>query len=276
MSDDAVPDLRGYEDTDLGVEIPALNRGEPWFVSQVAGLQFYAYGRCDDLTGERIMPRLGDRLHLVRDPENEHDGNACQIWWRNAHQVGHLPRYAAAAAAPLLDAGAPARAYVIGEGDGEAWSLRLIVVGPAAEPLYAAHIERVAYRATLPIRNERRERRLRRRAERFAEHLQAHRRARITAAVETLMAVPFEPALPEVSAEVVVDDVAAMLACSRSTVARLAKRAGIVVGRYTWRVPLTPEFDAEIRAWCRAPRSKLDPARVRVSQIGCEVSYAWD
>ena len=80
MSDEAVPDLRGYEDTDLGVEIPALNRGEPWFVSQVAGLQFYAYGRRDDLTGERIMPRLGDRLHLVRDPSNEHDAHAVQVW----------------------------------------------------------------------------------------------------------------------------------------------------------------------------------------------------
>lgn len=274
MSDDAVPDLRGYEDTDLGVEIPALNRGEAWLVSECAGLQFYAYGRRDDLTGERIMPRLGDRLHLVRDPENPHDANAVGVWWRNAHQIGHLPRYAATAVALLLDAGAAARAYVYDEGDGEAWSLRLIVVGPAAEPLYAAHIERVAYRATLPVRNEKRDRRLRRRAERFAEQLQAHRRARITAAVETLMAVPFEPALPQVGAEVDVDDVAAMLACSRSTVACLAKRAGINVGRYTWRVPPSAEFDAEIRAWCRAPRSKLD--RDRVSQIGCEVSYAWD
>jgi hypothetical protein len=85
MSDDAVPDLRGYEDTDVAVEVPALNTGAPWFGSEVAGLQFNAYGRCDDLTGERIMPRLGDRLHLVRDPENPHDANAVGVWWRNAH-----------------------------------------------------------------------------------------------------------------------------------------------------------------------------------------------
>ncbi|MFF9551158.1 HIRAN domain-containing protein [Methylobacterium fujisawaense] len=276
MSDDAVPDLRGYEDTDLGVEIPALNRGEAWLVSECAGLQFYAYGRRDDLTGERIMPRLGDRLHLVRDPENPHDANAVGVWWRNAHQIGHLPRYAAAAVAPLLDAGAAARGYVYDEGDGEAWSLRVLVVGAAAEPLYAAHIERVAYRATLPVRNEKRERRLRRRAERFADQLQARRVARVAQAVETLLAVPFEPDLPDVGTEVDVDHVARLLACSRSTVARLAKRAGIVVGRYTWQVPLTPEFDAEIRAWCRAPRSRLDPGSVRAPRIGCEVSHAWD
>lgn len=273
MNDDAVPDLRGYEDTDVAVEVPALNTGAPWFVSEVAGLQFYAYDRRDDLTGERIRPHLGDRLHLVRDPENPHDANAVGVWWRNAHQVGHLPRYAASAVAPLLDAGAAARGYVYDEGDGEAWSLRVLVVGPAADPLYAAHIEHVAYRCTLPPRNEKREQRLRRRAERFADQFQVRREKRIAQAVETLLAVPFVPELPDVGTQVDVDHVADLLACSRSTVARLARKAGIVVGRYTWKVELTSAFADEIRAWCRAPRSKLDRERVRAPRIGCEVHY---
>jgi hypothetical protein len=149
----------------------------------------------------------------------------------------------------------------------------VLVVGPAAEPLYAAHIEHVVYRCTSPPRNEKQEKRLRRRAERFADQLQVRRERRIAQAVETLLAVPFVPDLPDVGTEVDVDHVADLLACSRSTVARLARKAGIVVGRYTWMVELTAAFDAEIRAWRRAPRSKLDREGVRAPRIGCEVHY---
>jgi hypothetical protein len=35
-----------------------------------------------------------------------------QVWWRNSHMLGHLPRYVASEIAPLLDAGVAARAYV--------------------------------------------------------------------------------------------------------------------------------------------------------------------
>ncbi|MEE7462215.1 hypothetical protein MFUR16E_13430 [Methylobacterium fujisawaense] len=118
------------------VEAPALLAAEPWFASEIAGLQFYDYGKLDELTGERVLPLPGDRLHLVREPANPHNENAVQVWWRNSHMLGHLPRYTALRIAPLLDAGAAARAYVHHPGDGEAWSLRALVVGPAAETIH--------------------------------------------------------------------------------------------------------------------------------------------
>lgn len=51
-----------------------------------------------------------------------------------------MPRDTAAELAPLMDAGAACRAYVLDPGDGEAWSLRALLVGPAAGPLHRREI----------------------------------------------------------------------------------------------------------------------------------------
>lgn len=270
---DAVPDLSSLLDAPVGIEVALLAKGEPWFASEIAGLQFYRYDARDELTGSRLRPQPGDRLHLVRDPENEYDGNAVQVWWRNEHQLGHLPRYAAAQIAQLLDAGAAARAYVVDPGDGEAWSLRALVVGAAAAPLYERHIEHVVRDALEAPARPKRERRLQRRAERFTHILQAHRRRRLADAAEVLMAVPFEPILPPVGSRIDLSDLARDLACSDSTVVRIGKKAGISIGRYTYYADLTPEFADEIRAWARAPRSKLDRASVYVPRIGAEAAH---
>lgn len=269
---DAVPDLSGLLDTPVGIEAARLQQGEPWFSSEIAGLQFYRYDARDDLTGTRLRPQLGDRLHIVRDPENEYDGNACQIWWRNEHMLGHLPRYAAAQVAPLLDAGAAARAYVVDPGDGEAWSLRALVVGAAATPLYERHIEHVIRDALEAPMRPKRERRLQRRAEKFTQLLQARRKKRLADAAEVLMAVPFDPILPPVGSRIDLSDLARDLACSDSTVVRIGKKAGISIGRYTYYADLTTEFADEIRAWARAPRSKLDRDAVYVPRISAETS----
>ncbi|MCJ2035594.1 HIRAN domain-containing protein [Methylobacterium sp. J-068] len=269
---DAVPDLSGLLDAPVGIEAAVLAKGEPWFSSEIAGLQFYRYDARDEMTGTRLRPQPGDRLHIVRDPENEYDGNACQIWWRNEHMLGHLPRYAAAQVAPLLDAGAAARVYVVDPGDGEAWSLRALVVGAAATPLYERHIEHVVRDALEAPARPKRERRLQRRAERFTHILQAHRRRRLADAAETLMAVGFEPALPAIGSRIDLSDLAGDLACSDSTVVRIGKKAGVVISRYDYYAELTQAFADEIRAWARAPRSKLDRASVYVPRIQAETS----
>lgn len=266
MSDDAFPDLTGLDGTDVMVEAPALLACEPWFCTEVAGLQFYAYGQVDELTGERILPMPGDRLHLVREPANPHDENAIQVWWRNAHMLGHLPRYTAECIAPLMDAGTAARAYVHHPGDGEAWSLRALVVGPAAEKIHGRHIQNVAWAALDPSVEEREYRRmLRDRADMTRKSMERHRRNRIRDAVETFRHVPCEPILPEPNAHgrTDVDDIAEVLRCSRSTVVRIASSVGIALGRWDFTVKVTAELRAALLEWDRKPRRGTKPPKLK-------------
>lgn len=257
MSDDAYPDLSGLDGTDAAVEIPALLAAEPWFATEVAGLQFYDYGKVDELTGERVLPLPGDRLHLVREPANPHDPNAVQVWWRNSRMLGHMPRFTAERVAPLMDAGAAARAYVHTPGDGEAWSLRALVVGPAAETIYGRYIQHIADAAMCRSDAEcERDRLLYDRAERNRLTLRQHRRRRLRDAVEVLRHVPCEPVLPEPNAQgrTDVDDIADVLRCSRSTVVRIASTVGISLGRWDYSVEVTPELRAALLEWDRKPK----------------------
>lgn len=56
--------------------------------------------------GPDLLPRLaaGDRLQLVREPDNPHDAHAVRIDWRG-HKLGYLPRSANGDIARRLDAG---------------------------------------------------------------------------------------------------------------------------------------------------------------------------
>lgn len=132
--------LHALTGTPLGLELERLRAGERWCIVTVAGLQFYCYGRWDDVLDRLVIPERGDRLALMRRPENPQDQHAVEIWWRDGHQLGHVPRGLAAELAPQLDAGAACRAYVLDPGDGEAWSLRALLVGPAAGPLHRQEI----------------------------------------------------------------------------------------------------------------------------------------
>lgn len=111
-------------------ERPALEAGEPWCVTELAGLQFYAYD-APGLDGAPTRPGAGDRLCLTRRPDNRADRNAVEAWWRNEHMLGHLPRDLAARVAPHLDRGAGLRAYALGPGTGRAWSVRALLIGAA-------------------------------------------------------------------------------------------------------------------------------------------------
>ncbi|WP_188052087.1 HIRAN domain-containing protein [Azospirillum sp. Sh1] len=135
-------DLSLYADTALGLETGLSDDSECWASVAAAGLQFYGYDGPDGLDG-RVMPAPGDRLGLVRAPDNPADANAVEIWWRNEHMLGHLPRGVAAELAPRLDGGEPVRAYCADPGTGEAWSLVVLLVGRGVEALHRQRLERL-------------------------------------------------------------------------------------------------------------------------------------
>ncbi|WP_395454308.1 HIRAN domain-containing protein [Azospirillum melinis] len=141
--EDQTFDLTPYANTDLALEAGLGEGDEFWATTSVAGLQFYAYGTHDELVGE-VIPPPGDRLTIMRRPENYADANACEVWWRNCFHLGHLPRGVAAELAPALDAGKGLRAYVIDPGDGSTWSVRLVLVGSAAEALHGRRLKQAA------------------------------------------------------------------------------------------------------------------------------------
>lgn len=108
-----------------------LDPGEPRTTTEVAGLQYYDYGKLDDVLGRRVIPAAGDRLALVRRPDNKWDTHAVEVWWGNGHLLGHLPRVTARELAPRLDAGLVCRAYVRCPGNGSRWSMSVELVGSA-------------------------------------------------------------------------------------------------------------------------------------------------
>ena len=66
--------------------------------SPLAGFRYYA--------GETLWHdmREGDRLTLVREADNEHDGHAVRVEWRG-QKLGYLPRAQNRAVAAALDKG---------------------------------------------------------------------------------------------------------------------------------------------------------------------------
>lgn len=119
------------------IEARRLAAGEPTAAVRLAGMQYHAYGRDDGLEGI-VSPCRGDRLQLVREPENPADENAVGVWWRNEHRIGHLPRRIAADVAPGMDEGERLRAYLYEEGDGSPWSAEVFLIGTAVERIHAA------------------------------------------------------------------------------------------------------------------------------------------
>lgn len=66
--------------------------------SPVAGFQYHA--------GRALFPlmNLGDRLELVREPDNPHDARAVRVEWRGA-MIGYAPRADNVDLARLMDQG---------------------------------------------------------------------------------------------------------------------------------------------------------------------------
>ena len=66
--------------------------------SPLAGSQYYA------VSTSWTDIRVGDRLTLIREPDNRHDRNAIRVEW-NGHKLGYVPRAENRAVAQALDAG---------------------------------------------------------------------------------------------------------------------------------------------------------------------------
>lgn len=66
--------------------------------SPLAGFQYHA--------GEALWQEMreGDRLSLVREADNSHDGNAVRVEWRG-QKLGYLPRAENRAVAAAMDRG---------------------------------------------------------------------------------------------------------------------------------------------------------------------------
>ena len=66
--------------------------------SPLAGAQHYAVGE--------LLPimQIGDRLELIREPDNRHDRHAIRVEWRG-RKLGYVPRAENQALAAALDSG---------------------------------------------------------------------------------------------------------------------------------------------------------------------------
>jgi hypothetical protein len=95
--------------------------------SPLAGFRHYG--------GGEVLPDLkpGDRLELVREPDNPYDANAVRVEWRGV-KLGYVPRRDNAAVARQLDRGAALEARFAGRTDNRNRSVRLDfeVVSPLA------------------------------------------------------------------------------------------------------------------------------------------------
>lgn len=86
----------------IGMACAALARAESVKIlvqsSPLAGSQFYA------VSSAWSEIALGDRLTLIREPDNRHDRHAVRVEW-HGRQLGYVPRAENRAVARALDAG---------------------------------------------------------------------------------------------------------------------------------------------------------------------------
>ena len=79
----------------------AAHAGEVRILVQSSPLAGFKYHAGESLWHEM---REGDRLSLVREADNEHDGNAIRVEWRG-QKLGYLPRAENRAVAAAMDNG---------------------------------------------------------------------------------------------------------------------------------------------------------------------------
>ena len=79
--------------------------------------------------------RAGDRLELVREPDNPYDASAVRVEWRGV-KLGYVPRRDNAAVARQMDRGAPleARIALLRENRNRSVRLEIEVVVPLISP----------------------------------------------------------------------------------------------------------------------------------------------
>lgn len=271
-------DLRGIRFTDLGQVAEDIAEGEPWCLTELAGLQFYEYGLWDAFMEERVMPKDGDRLSLKRAPENEHDANAVEVWWRNGLRLGHLPRAVAAVVAGPLDIGLRCRAFIADGGTGEAWTAKALLVGEAVRGLQEKRIAHAIRDGIREHEGREQDQAARRRSLglhngiRFDMEQDERRKRRVVQAVNALLpGEPFEIEPPPLG-WCDLYTIERILDVSRSTARRLAERAGskVEVHRRGWyatgtHVEVTSRLQDAMRDWAAHPVRRITHEDVRLS-----------
>lgn len=99
--------LLGYLASAAGASIEMQIQRSP-----LAGSQYYALGEF----WRQI--KVGDRLDLIREPDNRYDPNAIRVEW-HGHQLGYVPRAENRVIAAAIDAGERLSGRVSSIGDNE-------------------------------------------------------------------------------------------------------------------------------------------------------------
>ena len=111
-----------FKGTDLG----CYAWPEAYVDVAIARLQYHEAGDADECLG-RIAPKRGDRVDLIREPDNYYDSNAIKVMWRNGqHQLGYIPRQLAEHLAPIMDSGCIVTAFITTDTI-EPWKMLLIL-----------------------------------------------------------------------------------------------------------------------------------------------------
>lgn len=95
----------GFAATIHALPVPAV---EAFFVVQRSPLAGFRHYDGPEFWREI---RAGDRLELVREPENPYDAGAIRVEWRG-HKLGYVPQRDNAAIARQMDRGTPLEARV--------------------------------------------------------------------------------------------------------------------------------------------------------------------
>ncbi|HKU69577.1 MAG TPA: HIRAN domain-containing protein [Burkholderiales bacterium] len=95
----------GFAATIHALPVPAV---ETFFVVQRSPLAGFRHYDGPEFWREI---RAGDRLELVREPENPYDAGAIRVEWRG-HKLGYVPQRDNAAIARQMDRGTPLEARV--------------------------------------------------------------------------------------------------------------------------------------------------------------------
>jgi hypothetical protein len=90
------------------IHAPPVPAAEAFFVVQHSLLAGFRHYDGPDLWRDI---RAGDRLELVREPENPYDAGAIRVEWRG-HKLGYVPQRDNAAIARQMDRGAPLEARI--------------------------------------------------------------------------------------------------------------------------------------------------------------------
>lgn len=111
---------------DLDIEDESISR--LFTFTKIAGV---TYKNKFGISIQSILPQLEpkDSLLFIRNPDNEYDSNAIEIYWNGNNHIGHINRDFAADLAPKMDNGAVLGGFVmeVTGGDGLTYGCNIAI-----------------------------------------------------------------------------------------------------------------------------------------------------